>query len=264
METSQVHVQGSRSKTRRPADAHAAILKAAERIFAESGLAGARTDDIAKKARVNKALLYYYFKSKDDLYLAVLEMYMEEFRSQAFAIFSSKAPARTQLLRYINLQFDFISSRPHYPSIVQRLMTADPKSVEQILSKYQGPLYLNLGGLIQRGVENGELRRVDPHHTVFSLVALVNFYFAAAPIIKAVTHVNPFDLGNIKKRKEEVMSLIRFGLFKDVEGSSNDAQNAGVDSHHRSGRKRRGVLDGNEPRRRSGTDRNRGHGRGDR
>ena len=61
---------GSRGQ---PEESRAAILKAAGREFAEHGIAGARTDTIAQEARVNKALLYYYFKDKETLYAAVLD-----------------------------------------------------------------------------------------------------------------------------------------------------------------------------------------------
>src|ERR1022692_4744369 len=65
---------GSRLGTRgRPEQSRASILKAAMAEFAEYGIAGARTDAIARAAHVNKALLYYYFKDKDSLYGAVLD-----------------------------------------------------------------------------------------------------------------------------------------------------------------------------------------------
>jgi len=63
----------------RSAETRAAILSAAEQVFAKAGLAGARTDDIAAAAGVNKALLYYYFKSKRGLYEAVLDDHFREF-----------------------------------------------------------------------------------------------------------------------------------------------------------------------------------------
>jgi AcrR family transcriptional regulator len=56
-----------------PVESRAAILQAAAHEFAEHGIAGARTDAIAKEAKVNKALLYYYFRDKETLYAAVLE-----------------------------------------------------------------------------------------------------------------------------------------------------------------------------------------------
>src|SRR2546422_8990113 len=66
-------------RARRGRETRAAILKAAERVFAEGGLDGARTDAITAAAGVNKALLYYYFRSKDALYSAVIEALYEEF-----------------------------------------------------------------------------------------------------------------------------------------------------------------------------------------
>ena len=65
-----VRRMGSRGQ---PEESRAAILQAAAQEFAEHGIAGARTDAIARAARVNKALLYYYFKDKETLYGAVLD-----------------------------------------------------------------------------------------------------------------------------------------------------------------------------------------------
>src|SRR5271157_722544 len=84
-----------------------AILHAAERIFADEGLEGARTDAIAAAAGVNKALLYYYFRSKHGLYREVLEGYLADFNRQAMELLSSEGSARAVLERYINLHCDF-------------------------------------------------------------------------------------------------------------------------------------------------------------
>ena len=76
---------GARTGARRAArgaETRAAILAAAEQVFAKAGLAGARTDAIAAAAGVNKALLYYYFKSKGGLYEAVVEDHFREFNRQ--------------------------------------------------------------------------------------------------------------------------------------------------------------------------------------
>src|SRR5271169_5650562 len=99
------HRQARSDKTR------AAILAAAERVFAESGLAGARTDAITAAAGVNKALLYYYFQSKEQLYEAVVENHLQEFNRTALDMLAAPGSPRAILLRYVNLHFDFISGR---------------------------------------------------------------------------------------------------------------------------------------------------------
>src|SRR5208337_5365335 len=72
-----------------PEESRAAILKAAAREFAEHGIAGARTDAIARLARVNKALLYYYFKDKETLYGAVLDHAFSGMKASVFQVLDS-------------------------------------------------------------------------------------------------------------------------------------------------------------------------------
>src|SRR5690348_11189823 len=85
------------------AETRAAILAAAERCFAKAGLAGSRMDAIAAAAGVNKALLYYYFKSKEHLYEAVIEDHFREFNRRALALLNGSGDARTIVLRYVGL-----------------------------------------------------------------------------------------------------------------------------------------------------------------
>src|SRR6185369_3550193 len=75
-----------------------AILKAAVREFAQEGVAGARTDEIARAAGVNKALLYYYFKDKEALYGAVVDSIFEGMRDRLVAVLDSDLPPREKIL----------------------------------------------------------------------------------------------------------------------------------------------------------------------
>src|SRR5579862_8046279 len=106
-----------RSREARSDESRAKILAAAERAFAGEGLAGARTDAIAAEAGVNKALLYYYFSSKEALYEAVIEEQLREFNTQALAILLKPGAARVVLLQYLNLHFDFISQRHRHAAL---------------------------------------------------------------------------------------------------------------------------------------------------
>jgi len=206
-----------KSRPRDRALTRAAILEAAERIFAEAGDAGARTDAIAAAAGVNKALLYYYFRSKGELYRAVLEEHLKDFRRQAFAVLDSGGPARAVLLRYVDMHFDFISARPHYPRLFQRLVMAGGKTLERLAGELFHPLSRKVVGLIDRGVRAGEFRPVDSVHAAISLVALTVFYFSAAPVVRVVTGRDPYARGNLARRKREVLNFVRYGLFRNPE-----------------------------------------------
>src|SRR5579862_1016634 len=112
----------ARAKPRNSGETRAAILRAAEQVYAEHGLAGARTDAIAAEAGVNKALLYYYYKSKEQLYEAVLEEQLREFNDRALAVLTAPGAARVLLLDYLQLHFDFISERRLHAALFQQLM----------------------------------------------------------------------------------------------------------------------------------------------
>jgi TetR/AcrR family transcriptional regulator len=190
-------------------------LAAAGRIFAKSGLAGARTEAIAAAAGVNKALLYYYFQSKERLYEAVVEDHFREFNRRAMEVLTAPGPARVVLLRYVSLHFDFISARHQAAPLFQQLMMTGGKFLERLIRKYFAPRGEALGKLIERGMRDGEFRRADPFHTAFSIVSLIVFYFSAARVLQLLGRSDAYRVVNLKRRKQEVLEFIRHGLFTD-------------------------------------------------
>ena len=195
----------------------AAILAAAERVFAQSGLAGARTDAIAKAAGVNKALLYYYFKSKDDLYEAVVEEHFRQFNEQTLALLNSGGPAGDVLLRYVSLHFDFISRRRQAAPLFQQCMMVGGKRTERLVRKYLKPRNVAVAKLLERGMRSGEFRRTDLFHTALSIISLIVFYFSAAPVLQLLGDVDTYSPANLKRRKGEVLDFIRHALFTHPE-----------------------------------------------
>src|SRR5579862_9122871 len=98
---------GSRGK---PEESRAAILQAAVREFADHGIAGARTDAIAKSAGVNKALLYYYFQDKDSLYGAVLDKVFSGLRDTVMGALAGDATPSAKIMAYAGAYFDYIAA----------------------------------------------------------------------------------------------------------------------------------------------------------
>jgi TetR/AcrR family transcriptional regulator len=199
----------------RSGETRAAILGAAEQIFASAGLEGARTDAIAAAAGVNKALLYYYFKSKEALYEAVVEDHFREFGRRALAVLTAPGAARAVLLRYVSLYFDFISARHRYAALYQQLMMARGRPLERLVRKYFVPRSEAFNKLLERGMHDGEFRRADPRHAAISIVGLIVFYFSAAPVLQLLGHADAYSTATLTRRKREVLDFIRYGLFRD-------------------------------------------------
>ncbi len=198
-------------------ETRASILKAAERIFADAGLEGARTDAIARAAGVNKAMLYYYFRSKAALYSAVLEANAAEFHRGADAVLSGRGSAGTVLLRYVSNHLDFIGTRPFYPRLIQRQLLAGDRTVDRLIQLHSLPIFKRLAKLLEKGMRAGEFRRMDVRHTLVSVAALTVFYFNAAPMVRKISGVDVFDKAERARRKREVLRFIRHALFTHPE-----------------------------------------------
>jgi TetR/AcrR family transcriptional regulator len=195
------------------------ILKAAEQVYAQHGLAGARTEAIAAAAGVNKALLYYYFRSKEGLYQAVVGSQVREFQKQAHEILAARGPAGPILLRYVSYHIDFIGTHPHYPRIFQRMMMEGDPALERLIREHSLPLKKLLVAVLARGMKSGEFRRLDKGHTIVSIGGLAAHYFNIAPAFRMITGQDPYSKTNLAKRKAEVLKFIRYALFRHPEGA---------------------------------------------
>jgi TetR/AcrR family transcriptional regulator len=204
-----------RKKAEHP-EAARRILDAAEQMFAARGMAGARTNQIAAAARVNHALLYYYFRSKQQLHRAVLERLFRQLQeSIRIAETGSRSPT-DRLLAFVNGYFDFVASHPAYPRIVQRALMESSPQLDWMVGNFFRPLlFERLGRTIAEGVKKREFRRVDPNHAAFSIVAITVFYFAAAPVLRVVLGRNPLRPQAVAARKRAVLDFLRSGLFRD-------------------------------------------------
>jgi len=211
----------SRVLPRPPADKHrrpetvARILTSAEKIFAEKGLAGARTDEIARAARVNKALLYYYFKSKDELYGAVVGSLFQGLQDVIEQAAGADACYRDRITAFINGYFAFVIAHPNYPRIVQReMMNASEANKVRIVRKYRLPTFRRLQHLIDEGIRGGEFHPLDSEQAVFSIIGMTVFYFATAPVLSSVLGRNMLSPRAIEQRRRALLEFLGRGLFK--------------------------------------------------
>lgn len=205
---------GSRGQ---PEASRAAILRAAAAEFAEHGIAGARTDAIASAAKVNKALLYYYFEDKETLYGAVLDSAFSGMRESVFRVLDSDLPPRQKILAYVGAYFDFIASNQIYPKLMQREMMrareGDSVHIDRLVKTYFKPIYQRLGELLHKGIAEGEFRKVDPAHFVPSMISMIVFYFSSAPVMRRIVHFDPLSPQRIAERRAAVLDFISAALF---------------------------------------------------
>jgi TetR/AcrR family transcriptional regulator len=223
--TAKTHRLGSRGQ---PEQTRAAILEAATREFAQEGVAGARTDAIARAARVNKALLYYYFKDKEALYGAVVDYVFAGLSERVLAALNSELPPRQKYLAYVGAHFDYIASNPVLPRIAQReWMSAGRNAsphLRHIVQRYLRPIFLKVSEVLREGIAAGEFRRVDPIQFVPSTVAIVVSYFANAPLLAMMAPGDPLSPEHIAARRAAVLDFVSAALFQHHNSAGKGAQ----------------------------------------
>jgi len=202
----------------RPEQSRSAILQAAIREFSREGVAGARTGAIARSARVNKALLYYYFKDKEALYAAVLDEAFGGLHTCVQAALAQPLPPRERLLAYVKAHFDYVAGHSLYPRIVQgemmRASRGSAANFEPIVQQYFRPLYSKLAELLEEGIQAGEFRSVDPMHFIPSMVAVIVFYFTSLPVTRLMRGGDPLAPERVAERREAVLDFISAALFR--------------------------------------------------
>jgi len=210
-----------------PEKTRAAILKAAIREFSEHGVAGARTDEIARAAGVNKALLYYYFHDKEALYGAVLDNVFSGLVTTVFPILDSDLPPGDKIIRYVGAYFDFIATSVGnavmLPRIVQHEMMRAGRNrsphLKHLVEQYFLPLFQRVTGTLLQGIESGEFRPVKVEHFVPSMIAITVFYFNSLPVIQLVLPGDPLSPERIAERRAAVLDFIAAALFRSPEAA---------------------------------------------
>lgn len=195
------------------------ILRAAVREFSTQGLSGARTDRIAASAGVNKALLYYYFQSKQGLYEAALKTVATRVVEDALAVFDSKFSAGERLLRSALNHFDRILTQWEFQSLMQqemvRFRSGKGGSLPLLFKTAFGPLIEKLREATEDGVRSGEIYPTDWLQVMYAMFGANVFYFLSAPMVELALPMKPFQPKALRLRREAAIRFLGAALFTD-------------------------------------------------
>jgi len=207
------------TQAERSAETRGRILDAALSEFAASGLAGARTEQIAAAAGVNKALLYYYFESKEKLYAAALEMVSARVRDRSLAVFLRDASPGERLLRGALDHFDRILTQREFQSLMQQEMMRLQKGEEGLLpilvKRVFAPLHAMVQSLVREGIASGELIDVEWLQMMLAALGGNVLYFLSAPVWRLILPFEPFDPEVLKARRVALVEFLGKAVFQD-------------------------------------------------
>jgi TetR/AcrR family transcriptional regulator len=173
------------------------ILAAAAVEFAARGYAGARVDRIARRARVNKAMLYYHFHSKQGLYRALLRDTFSHAGERLRAVAAADVPPAEQLDLAVAGIAEFVREHRFFPAIMLREIAESGAHLDRETLAAMSTVPRAVGAIVQRGMEQKVFRRVHPMAAYFSMLAPIVMYLAGAPIRRRLASQHLVDVASL-------------------------------------------------------------------
>ena len=161
------------------------IYDAARKVFLQKGMDGARMQEIADEAGMNKALLHYYFRSKENLFKAVFkDIFTKFFDKVRYSLFSD-APAKDKLTFFIDNYIDMIQANPYVPQFIINEINRDPKVLKSLMFESGVEPQKILELFVNHSQDQNSLK-TDPRHIVVSILGMLIFPFAARPLLQMI------------------------------------------------------------------------------
>jgi AcrR family transcriptional regulator len=205
------------TRPRRDGRTEQRILDAAHAVFIRRGTAGARTQEIAKEAGVNSALLHYYYETKDGLAGAVFRRVAGHLLPSVIRILASDAELEDKVAAVVQLELETLSRTPYLPGYLISELAHHPERARQLVVAITGvapeqglPAALKIvGRQIDRRVRLGEMRPIEPGQFLVNLMSLCIFPFAAKPMIMALLGIDHEGFNTfIDRRRSELASFV--------------------------------------------------------
>lgn len=185
------------------------ILDAAKKIFVARGMAGARMQEIADEAGINKALLHYYFRNKEQLFETILLEVSTRFFPRLNQIFDSDLPLFDKIRSFCSSYIDNVMKNPYIPIFVLNEMSQNQDIFLKSLLKNNAPNPTKLVVQIEEEVKNGNIIAVSPIQLLINMMSLCVFPFVSKPMLQLVIGFDDLQFRHIMElRKKEVPEFI--------------------------------------------------------
>jgi len=190
------------------------ILKSAIKVFTEKGLNGSRMQDIANEAQINKSMLHYYYRNKQQLFERVFDEKITELFSVFEVILSSDLSFEQKIRKFVKTQIETISKIPGLPLFVINEVGKNPNILDQ---KFQdkGPKMLKgiFEKMIAAEISAGRIKPIDFGQFLANLLSLCLYPFVAKPMLQFVLDM---DENNFNEFVTDRVELISDLLLNDV------------------------------------------------
>lgn len=167
------------------------IKEAAKEVFIRRGYNGARMQEIADKAEINKALLHYYFRTKEQLFQQIFDEVFEQLMPRLHAVLSKEAHILDKLNAFVAEYIGNFRQHPHIPLFIMHELSQNAdRFVNRLVNKAAFPDIAALTVEMHQAMERGEIKTFPPIHLFINILAMCVFPFVAKPMLTQVAQID--------------------------------------------------------------------------
>jgi len=191
------------------------IIEAAKEVFVRKGYDGARMQEIADKAGINKALLHYYFRSKTKLFEKVFNNIFKEIVTGVAASIENSKTIEELIENFVSVYFEELKKKPYIPQFVLHEINRNPEMIVDLI-KSNGVDKQKFIGVILKEGNRSDLRPFDPVQILITVLSMTVFPFVASGIIKGFIFDGDEDAFDtfINERKTHIVEFVETAIFK--------------------------------------------------
>ena len=191
------------------------ILEAAKQVFMGKGIDGARMQDIADKAGINKALLHYYFRSKEKLFEMIFVEEARKFMPKVTSIMMSELTLFEKVEKFVGEYIDTLLQNPLLPIFILNEINRNPKDAIKKIFGNQRPPIDKVDELITKLVKKGEIKPIKGIELMVNMVSMCIFPFLARPMVQWVTKATDEEFVKLMEmRKKTVVKFVLDSIKK--------------------------------------------------
>ena len=185
------------------------ILIAAKEIFQQKGMAGARMQEIADKAKINKALLHYYYRSKQLLFEAVFKSAFSLLAPQLNKVLNDDSDLFEKIRKFTENYVSFVIKHPYLPNFVIQELNKNPEFVQKLRSEKNFPSIEKFKLQVSDAINQGIIKPIEAEQLFINIISLNIFPFIGEPLLMALVNMDKESYNKIlENRKTEVAEFI--------------------------------------------------------
>lgn len=190
-------------------DTEKRILDSARKIFHRKGLAGARMQEIADDAGINKAMLHYYYRNKEKLFSAVFQEAAERIFPQVSKILGSELPLFDKIKMLIENYIEMLKQNMYLPIFILHEIQQDPSRLVNIIMEDESKAMFRFFQDIENAKADGEIIDIDIKTVIVNILSLCIFPVAAKPVISGIFNMQESEyMDYLESRKKSVTEFV--------------------------------------------------------